>query len=301
MRLIRVGEKGQERPGLITDKEDWVDVSSIVKDYGPDFFESDQAEKLSSLSEADLQSLPKFEQGERLGAPLCSPSKIICIGLNFRDHAEESNMPIPDEPVVFFKSPTALVGPNDPVYYPIHATKLDWEVELAVVVGKESRYLTLEQANDAVFGYCLHNDVSERQFQLERSGQWVKGKSCDTFAPLGPFIATRDSIADVDDLDMYLDVNGQSVQRGNTKTLIFKVNQVVAYLSHFMTLMPGDVISMGTPPGVGLGMKPPKFLQVGDEMVCGIEGLGESSQRVVEHPEAGRVRHDSLARILQGE
>lgn len=301
MKLIRVGEKGQEKPGLITENGEWIDVSSLVPDYSPDFFENKLADKLKSLSSSELGALPRFNQEERLGAPLKSPSKLICIGLNFRDHAEESNMPIPEEPVVFFKSPSALTGPNDPVIYPIHATKLDWEVELAVVIGKKASYLSLQEAESCVFGYCLHNDVSERQFQLERSGQWVKGKSCDSFAPLGPFIATRESIEDVNQLEMFLEVNGQNVQRGNTRTLIFKVDQVVAYLSHFMTLMPGDVISMGTPPGVGLGMNPPKFLQVGDEMVCGIEGLGESSQKVVEHADAGRIRHDSLRQILQGE
>jgi len=218
----------------------------------------------------------------RLGAPLRRPSKLVCIGLNYRDHAAETGAEIPKEPIIFFKSTTALVGPNDPLVTPRGSTKLDWEVELAVVIGKEARYVSEKSALDHVAGYALHNDYSERAFQLERGGQWVKGKSCDSFAPLGPFIATRDEIQDPQQLSMWLKVNGTERQKGNTSTMIFGVPAIVSYLSQFMTLLPGDVISTGTPPGVGMGMKPtPQFLNVGDVVELGIEGLGESRQEVV--------------------
>jgi 2-keto-4-pentenoate hydratase/2-oxohepta-3-ene-1,7-dioic acid hydratase in catechol pathway len=219
----------------------------------------------------------------RLGAPICRPSKIVCIGLNFRDHAEESGMEIPKEPVIFFKATSALVGPNDSLVIPKNATKVDWEVELAIVMEKRASYVSRENALDYVAGFALHNDYSERSFQLERGGQWVKGKSADSFAPLGPFLATKDEIQDFNQLGMWLKVNGEFRQRGSTSKMIFDVPALVAYVSEFMTLLPGDLISTGTPPGVGLGMKPPQYLKAGDVVELGIDGLGESRQQVVEY------------------
>jgi len=299
MKLIRVGQKGQEKPGLISRENEWIDVSSIISDYHANHFDAEIQNKILTLSEHELSKLPRFSKTQRLGAPLLAPSKIICIGLNFSDHAKESNMEEPKEPVVFFKSPSSLSGPNDPIVKPYHATKCDWEVELAVIIAKKCSYLSLDQANEHIFGYCCHNDVSERNFQLERGGQWVKGKSCDTFAPLGPFIATKDEIPNIDQLKLWLNVNDQRVQNGSTSTFIFKVHQIVAYLSHFMTLMPGDIISTGTPPGVGLGMKPPKFLEVGDRITLGIDGLGSSSQLVISDEQHHHIDANCINTILK--
>jgi 2,4-diketo-3-deoxy-L-fuconate hydrolase len=229
----------------------------------------------------NASSAPKVSAAVRLGPPIRRPSKIICIGLNYSDHAIESSLEIPKEPVVFMKATSSLVGPNDPVVIPKNAEKLDWEVELAVIIGKKASYVSREQASEFVAGYALHNDYSERSFQLERGGQWVKGKSCDTFAPLGPFLATRDEVPDPGHLRLWLKVNGEQRQNGNTAKMIFDVPTIVSYLTQFMTLLPGDVISTGTPAGVGLGMKPPQYLKAGDVVDLGIDGLGESQQKVV--------------------
>ena len=274
MKLIRFGEFGQEKPGLQLEDGKRIDVSSIISDITAENFEA----ALETLASADLSACPEVSADVRLGSPIKRPGKIVCIGLNFHDHAKESGMQAPEEPVVFFKSTTALVGPNDDLIIPRGSEKTDWEVELAIVIGKKTSYVTKEEALDYVAGYCLHNDYSERAYQLERSGQWVKGKSNDTFAPLGPFIATKDEIADVNNLKMWLTVNGETKQDGTTANLIFDVPTIVSHLSEFMTLEPGDVISTGTPAGVGLGFNPPQYIKPGDVMELGIEGLGQSKQ-----------------------
>ena len=280
MKLIRFGEIGKEKPGiLIGDKR--LDVSSVVDDYNESFFENNGLDKLSAAIIGN-NSFPEVSQKIRLGSPVARPSKIICIGLNYVDHCIETNAPIPQEPIIFFKSTTALCGPDDAVVIPKNSTKTDWEVELAFVMSKKASYVEESDAMNYVAGYCLHNDYSERAFQLERGGQWAKGKGCDTFAPLGPFLATIDEVKDVDNLSMWLSVNGKKYQNSNTSNLVFKIPFLVHYLSQFMTLLPGDVISTGTPPGVGLGIKPdPVFLKEGDVVELGIEGLGNSKQLAV--------------------
>ncbi|WP_379091586.1 fumarylacetoacetate hydrolase family protein [Pedobacter sp. UC225_65] len=276
MKLIRFGEIGKEKPGVMINNE-YFDVSTLVTDYNEAFFENDGLNKLQQqLKDANLQ---KVDPQVRLGSPVARPSKLLCIGLNYLDHAKETNAPIPKEPILFFKSTTAIVGPNDHLVIPKNSIKTDWEVELAIVIGKKASYITAEEAEDYIAGYCLHNDYSEREFQLERNGQWAKGKGCDTFAPLGPFMATKDEIADVHNLRLWLSVNGKVMQDGNTANFIFNVPTMVAYLSQFMTLLPGDVISTGTPAGVGLGQKPePWYLKPGDVIELGIDGLGSSKQ-----------------------
>ena len=278
MKLIRFGEAGAEKPGVIIE-ENYFDVSNLVSDYDEAFFAGDAIRQLAEdIKTADLSPVDK---GVRLGPALARPSKIICIGLNYRDHAAETNAPIPVEPIVFFKATSAIVGPNDDLEIPKNSVKTDWEVELAIVIGKKAKYVTEEDAMEHVAGYVLHNDYSEREFQLERNGQWVKGKSCDTFAPIGPFIATPDEIADVHNLRLWLTVNGNILQDGNTSNLIFNVPFIIHYLSQFMTLLPGDVITTGTPAGVGLGQKPtPWYLKPGDVVELGIDGLGSSKQLV---------------------
>jgi len=283
MKLIRFGEIGREKPGVLLEDGTRVDVSGFGADYDEAFFASAGIAKLKNWMAAHAGSAPRVSTAVRWGAPICRPSKIVCIGLNFRDHAEESGMEIPKEPVIFFKATTSLVGPNDAVVIPKNATKLDWEVELAIVMEKSASYVRKENAMDYVAGFALHNDYSERSFQLERGGQWVKGKSADTFAPLGPYLATKDEIQDFNQLGMWLKVNGEFRQRGSTSKMICNVPGLVAYVSEFMTLLPGDVISTGTPPGVGLGMKPPQYLKDGDVVELGIDGLGESRQEVVEY------------------
>ncbi|MDQ7947869.1 MAG: fumarylacetoacetate hydrolase family protein [Pedobacter sp.] len=279
MKLIRFGEAGAEQPGVIINDR-YYDVSALVNDYDEAFFAGNGIQELAQ--QLDPQSLPEVDQQVRLGAPMARPSKLICIGLNYRDHAEETNAPIPKEPIVFFKATSAIVGPNDDLEIPRNSKKTDWEVELAVVIGKRAKYVDEAHAMDHVAGYVLHNDYSEREFQLERNGQWVKGKSCDTFAPLGPFIATPDEIGDVHQLRLWLTVNGKMLQDGNTSNLIFNVPFLISYLSQFMTLLPGDVITTGTPAGVGLGQKPePWYLKPGDIVELGIDGLGSSRQLVV--------------------
>lgn len=280
MKLIRFGLPGQEKPGIVT-AAGMFDVSAFGEDFGEQFLASNGLERLSQWWEQNSASCPQVPAGTRLGAPFQRPSKIVCIGLNYADHARETNAPIPTEPIVFFKSTTALVGPNDDLVIPRNSEKTDWEVELAVVIGKKASYVEEKDAMDYVAGYCLHNDYSERAFQLERNGQWVKGKSCDTFAPMGPWLATKDEIKDVNNLRLWLTVNGQKMQDGNTSNFIFNVAYVVSYLSQFMTLLPGDVISTGTPAGVGLGMNPQVYLKPGDVVELGIDGLGTSKQSVV--------------------
>lgn len=280
MKLIRFGPAGQERPGVQLPGGGRRDVSGFGSDYDEAFFAGDGPARLASWMETgDTHPLPA---DVRLGPPVARPSKIVCIGLNFRDHAAETGAELPKEPVIFFKATTALCGPNDPLVMPRGATKVDWEVELAVVIGKRARYVELADALSHVAGYALHNDYSERSFQLERGGQWSKGKSSDTFAPLGPFLATPDEVADPKALGMWLSVNGVARQKGTTANMVFDVPTLVSYVSQFMTLLPGDVISTGTPAGVGMGIKPePVFLKAGDVVELGIDGLGSSRQEVV--------------------
>ena len=284
MKLIRFGEPGAEKPGVIINGN-YFDVSALVSDYNEEFFGGDGLEKLKKdIESADL---PEVDKSVRLGAALARPSKIICVGLNYKDHAAETNAAIPTEPILFFKATSAIVGPNDDLLIPKNSKKTDWEVELGIVIGKKASYVSEENALDHIAGYVLHNDYSEREFQLERNGQWVKGKSCDTFAPIGPFIATPDEIADVHNLRLWLTVNGKTLQDGSTSNLIFNVPFMVSYISQFMTLLPGDVISTGTPAGVGLGQKPePWYLKEGDVVELGIDSLGTSKQIVKAYKEA---------------
>lgn len=281
MKLIRYGEAGRERPGVQLPNGDRVDASDVVRDYDERFFGDEGLEALAGWAADSASRAPHVPPGARLGSPIARPTKIVCIGLNYRDHAAETGAETPKEPVIFFKSTTALIGPNDDVVIPKGAAKLDWEVELAIVIGKTARYVSREEALNSVAGYALHNDYSERAFQLERGGQWVKGKSADTFAPIGPFLATKDEVPDPLSLGMWLKVNGEFRQRSSTSNMIFDVATLVSYVSEFMTLLPGDVISTGTPAGVGLGMKPePKYLKPGDVVELGIDRLGESRQRI---------------------
>jgi 2,4-didehydro-3-deoxy-L-rhamnonate hydrolase len=281
MKLIRFGEAGKEKPGVLLADQARIDVSTAVRDFDEEFFASGGLERLQTWIAKNSSAAPRVPATERLGSAIARPSKIVCIGLNFRDHAAESKMEIPAEPVLFFKSTTSLVGPNDSLMIPRGGTKVDWEVELAAVIGKKAAYVPKEKALEFVAGYVLHNDYSERTFQLERGGQWVKGKSADTFAPLGPFLATRDEIPDPGQLGMWLKVNGEFRQKSSTANMIFDVPTLVSYVSNFMTLLPGDVISTGTPAGVGLGMKPPQYLRAGDGVELGIDCLGSSRQEVI--------------------
>ncbi len=278
MKLIRFGVEGNEKPGVQLENGTWVDVSGFGQDYDENFFGGDGLDELQRWLHTNVTSCPVISNTSRLGAPLCRPSKIICIGLNYAKHAAESGMQIPTEPVIFFKATSAIVGPNDTIIIPKDSTKTDWEVELAVVIGKKASYVSEEQAMEHVAGYVLHNDYSEREFQIERSGQWVKGKSCDTFAPLGPFIATKDEIKDPHNLNLWLKVNGEMLQNSNTSDFVFNIPESISYISQFMTLLPGDIISTGTPSGVGLGFDPPRYLNPGDVIELGIDGLGTSSQ-----------------------
>ena len=281
MKLIRFGEAGQERPGVELENGQRLDVSSFVDDFNEDFFAESGLVELARWLETVDTGIPVVNSLERLGAPVSKPSKIICVGLNYAKHAEESGMALPEEPVLFFKSTTAIIGPFDDVVLPIGSSKSDWEVELAVVIGKKATYVEEENAMDHVAGYVLHNDISEREFQLERHGQWVKGKSCDTFAPLGPYLVTKDEVPDPHNLDLWLKLNGRTMQNSNTSDLVFNIPKLISYISGFMTLLPGDVISTGTPFGVGLGLNPPVFLKEGDIMELGIKGLGVYSQKVI--------------------
>ncbi|MFP6872314.1 MAG: fumarylacetoacetate hydrolase family protein [Verrucomicrobiales bacterium] len=281
MKLIRFGEPGKEKPGLLLDDGRRVDASTAARDYDEMFFESGGLEALAQWSAENAEKAPEVDPGVRLGSPVARPSKLLCIGLNFRDHAAETNAPLPEEPVLFSKATSALSGPYDNVIIPRGSEQTDWEVEIAVVIGKHASYITETQAAEHIAGYVLHNDVSERSFQKDRGGQWVKGKSADSFAPLGPFMATTGEITDVNNLAMWLTLNGEKMQDGNTSNLIFNIPHIVSYLSQFMSLLPGDVISTGTPAGVGMGMNPPRYLSPGDVVELGIEGLGSSRQNVV--------------------
>ncbi|UXX79888.1 fumarylacetoacetate hydrolase family protein [Reichenbachiella carrageenanivorans] len=280
MKLIRFGAEGSEKPGVLLSDGTRLDVSGLVAEYDEAFFAGDALADLTSKVAAQVDTLPKVEAAVRLGAPLARPSKIVCVGLNYAKHAAESGMDIPAEPVLFFKATSAIVGPNDDIVIPKGSEKTDWEVELAIVIGKKASYVDQADAMDHIAGYVLHNDVSERAFQLERSGQWVKGKSADTFAPIGPFIATRDEISDPGNLRLWLKVNGEMQQDSDTSDLIFDVPHLVSYISQYMTLLPGDIISTGTPFGVGMGLKPPTYLKDGDVVELGIDGLGTSVQKV---------------------
>jgi 2,4-diketo-3-deoxy-L-fuconate hydrolase len=280
MKLIRFGPPGRERPGLILADGARVDASALGSDWDERFLGADGLDRLAVWARDHAGTAPRVPDGERLGPPIARPSKIVCIGLNYADHARETKAKIPEEPIIFFKSTTALCGPDDDLVLPRGSLKTDWEVELAVVIGRRARYVTREEAATHVAGYALHNDYSERQDQLERGGQWSKGKSHDTYAPLGPFLATPDELRDVQDLPMWLTVNGETRQKSSTRQMIFDVPTLVSYLSRFMTLLPGDVISTGTPAGVGLGVAPPVFLKAGDVVELGIEGLGRQRQRV---------------------
>ncbi|WP_282143728.1 fumarylacetoacetate hydrolase family protein [Cellulophaga baltica] len=283
MKLIRFGEINNEKPGVQLSNGNKIDVSDFGEDYTERFFESDGLNRLEKWLKANEKECPTIAEDTRLGSPICRPSKIVCVGLNYAKHAAESGMQIPKEPVLFFKATSSIIGPNDTVILPKGSTKSDWEVELAIVIGKKASYVSEEDALDYVAGYVLHNDISERAFQLEREGQWVKGKSCDTFAPLGPFLATKEEIKDPNNLNLWLKLNGEMMQNSSTTDFVFNVQEVISYISQFMTLLPGDVISTGTPFGVGLGLTPPMYLKEGDVMELGIEGLGISKQNVIDY------------------
>lgn len=278
MKLIRYGEAGKEKTGIIIDDKRY-DTSAFGEDYNEHFFETDGLNRLAQFIKHN--NLPSVSDSVRLGCPFGRPSKIVCIGLNYIDHARETNATPPPEPVIFMKSTTAIVGPNDDIMIPKDSVKTDWEVELAVVIGKRASYVDEAEAMDYVAGYVLHNDVSEREFQLERSGTWDKGKGCDTFAPLGPFMATADEIPDPHNLRLWLKLNGKMMQDGNTSNFIFNIPHLIAYTSKFMTLLPGDIISTGTPAGVGLGIKPNLYLRPGDVIELGVDGLGSATQKLV--------------------
>ncbi len=277
MKLLRFGDAGNEKPGVLLNDE-IVDVSSFGEDFGETFFANDGIRRLSTWLDSNKNALPRAAKNIRLGAPFTRPSKIICIGLNYSKHAAESKMPLPTEPILFFKATTSFTGPNEDVIIPKNSAKTDWEVDLAVVIGKKASYVDEAEAMDYVAGFCLHNDYSERAFQLERNGQWVKGKSADTFAPLGPYLVTKDELPNYDNLRLWLKVNGKMLQDSNTNDLIFGVPHLVSYISQFMTLLPGDVISTGTPAGVGMGLNPPTYLKPGDIVELGIDGLGTQKQ-----------------------
>ncbi|MGS2738355.1 fumarylacetoacetate hydrolase family protein [Sinomicrobium sp. M5D2P17] len=281
MKLFRFGPEGKEKPGIELQDGKQLDVTAFGEDYNEDFFEGNGIGRLEAWLKENQDKCPEVSAGFRFGPVVKRPSKLVCIGLNYAKHAAESGMDVPKEPVVFFKATSSIVGPNDPVVIPRGSEKTDWEVELAVVIGKKASYVTKEEAMDYVAGYALHNDYSERAYQLERGGQWVKGKSCDTFAPLGPYLVTADEKLDPHNLNLWLKVNGEMLQNSNTSDFIFDIPTVISYLSEFMTLLPGDVISTGTPAGVGLGFQPPRYLKPGDVVELGIEGLGSSRQEAV--------------------
>ncbi len=283
MKLIRFGAPGKEKPGIIDEQNQWLDASAVAGDFTPEFFEGDGLKKLRNWYNEPSDEKKVADASQRLGPPVAGTGKIVCVGLNYADHAKEGGMDIPQEPILFFKATSAIVGPNDDMIIPKGSKKSDWEVELAVVIGTKASYVSEETAMNYVAGYCVHNDYSERSFQLERGGQWVKGKSCDTFAPIGPWLVTKDEIDDVDNLGLWLKVNGEMKQDGNTSDLIFGIPFLVSYISNFMTLHPGDIISTGTPAGVGLGFNPPQYLNPGDEVELGIDNLGSMKQQIHEY------------------
>ena len=278
MKLLRVGQKGKEKPAAL-DKDGKIrDISSHIKDLNPHNLNFNT---ISKLQGADLSSLPEISGSERIGSCITNPGKFIAIGLNFSDHAAETGAEAPSEPIVFMKATSCINGPNDDIQIVSGSKKLDWEVELGIVIGKETKHISENQSQDHILGYCLVNDISEREWQIEKMGQWVKGKSHDTYGPIGPYLVTKDEISDVNNLKMSLDVNGNKMQRGNTNTMIFNVDHIVSYLSKYMSLQPGDIITTGTPPGVGMGMKPQQFLKAGDTMKLSVENLGEQNSKVV--------------------
>ena len=278
MKLLRIGEKGKERPAAL-DKEGKIrDISSHVNDLNPDYL---NFETISNLQSTDLTSLPELSLNDRIGSCITNPGKFVAIGLNFSDHAAESGLPVPSEPIMFMKATSCINGPNDNIEMVPNSKKLDWEVELGIIIGKEAKHIEKNQSQDHILGYCLVNDVSEREWQIEKMGQWVKGKSHDTYGPIGPYLVTKDDVGDVNNLNMSLDLNGKRMQTGNTSTMIFNVDVIVSYVSKFMSLQPGDIITTGTPPGVGMGMKPQVFLKPGDEMKLSIDNLGEQNSKVV--------------------
>ena len=280
MKTLRYRIGNEVKPGILDSDENIHDASSLVSDWDN---ENVTIEKLNEIKSMDISSLPKVEKFDSIAPCVCKKSvgKIICIGLNYSDHAEETGMKVPPEPIIFFKATSAIIGPNDDVIIPKNSQKSDWEVELGIVIGKEAKYISENESQDHIAGYCVVNDLSERAFQIERSGQWVKGKSCDTFGPIGPYLVTKDEIPDPQNLKLWLELNGKRVQDGSTATMVYGVNFLVSYLSQFMSLHPGDIISTGTPPGVGMGMNPQVFLKAGDKIHLGIEGLGEQTQKTI--------------------
>ena len=278
MKLLRVGNKGNEKPGILDIDGKIRDISSHINDLNP---ENLNFELISKIQKIDLSKLPELSSNERVGSCITSPGKFVAIGLNYSDHAAEVGAEIPKEPIMFMKATSSMCGPNDDIELVAGSKKLDWEVELGIVIGKEAKHITVAQSQDHILGYCLVNDVSEREWQIEKMGQWVKGKSHDTYGPTGPYLVTKDEIKDVNNLKMILDVNNERRQTGNTKTMIFDVDYIVSYVSKFMSLQPGDIITTGTPPGVGMGMKPQLFLKAGDEIKLSIENLGEQNSKVV--------------------
>ena len=278
MKLLRLGEKGEEKPAALDKNGKLRDISSLIKDLNPEFLNFETISKLEGL---DLSSLPELPAGKRIGSCITKPGKFVAIGLNYSDHAAETGADAPSEPIVFMKATSSINGPNDDIEIVSGSKKLDWEVELGIVIGKETKHISQDQAQDHILGYCLVNDISEREWQIEKMGQWVKGKSHDTYGPIGPHLVTKDEIADINNLKMSLDVNGKRMQTGNTSTMIFNVDFIVSYLSKFMSLQAGDIITTGTPPGVGMGMKPQQFLKDGDTMRLSIENLGEQNSKVV--------------------
>ena len=278
MKLLRLGNKGKEKPVIIDNDGNYRDLSSIISDFNPDTLNFKTIEKIKNIN---LLDLPKLETSNRIGACVSKPSKFIGIGLNFSDHAAETGAKPPSEPIIFMKATSSINGPNDDIQLVSNSKKLDWEVELGIIIGKETKHINKENSQEHILGYCLVNDVSEREWQIEKMGQWVKGKSHDTYGPIGPYLVTKDDIKDVNNLNMSLDLNGKRMQTGNTSTMIFNVDVIVSYVSKFMSLQPGDIITTGTPPGVGMGMKPQLFLKPGDEMRLSIDNLGEQKSKVV--------------------
>ncbi len=278
MKLLRVGEKGREKPAILDGDRKIRDISSHVSDLNP---QNLNFETISKIQNVDTSSLPEISSNQRIGSCITSPGKFVAIGLNYSDHAAEVGADIPKEPIMFMKATSSMCGPNDDVEIVSGSKKLDWEVELGIVIGKEAKHISEDQSQDHILGYCLVNDVSEREWQIEKMGQWVKGKSHDTYGPTGPYLVTKDEIKDINNLKMMLDVNGERMQTGNTSTMIFNVDIIVSYVSKFMSLQPGDIITTGTPPGVGMGRKPQVFLKAGDQMKLSIENLGEQNSKVV--------------------
>ncbi len=277
MKLMRVGDVGQEKPAILDSEGNIRDLSAHVADIDGSLFADDN---VAAIAKLDLNTLPIIDRNSRVGPAISKVGKFICVGLNYADHAAESGMAVPSEPVLFMKATSSIIGPNDTVLMPPKSEKSDWEVELGVVIGKEAKYISEADALDHIAGYCVINDLSEREFQIEKEGQWCKGKGCDTFGPIGPYLVTTDEVTDSNELDIWLELNGERVQDGNTRTMVYKVPFLISYISQFMSLQPGDIISTGTPPGVGLGFNPPKYLKEGDVMRLGISGLGEQQQTV---------------------